>query len=158
MDANILIAAFLRDSTVRRIITLSFLDLFVPEFLWEEMDKHLPELRRRAGLSASAARDLLDRLREYVTEIPAPALLHSWDRARDAMASVDSRDADYVAAALAIPCDGLWSDDPHLKRQGLVPCWNTSELVAALGPLLREGQEARAQTGGGDDDSHGASS
>ena len=117
---------------MRRIITLSFLDLFVPEFLWGEMDKHLPELRRRAGLSASATRDLLDRLREYITEIPAPALLPSWDRVRDAMASVDSRDAAYVAAALAIPCDGLWSDDPHLTRQRLVPCWTTSELVAAL--------------------------
>ncbi|TLY37477.1 MAG: hypothetical protein E6K61_12110 [Nitrospirae bacterium] len=42
VDANIVIAAFLRDSTVRRIVTLSVLELLAPEFLRAELDVHMP--------------------------------------------------------------------------------------------------------------------
>ena len=42
MDANIVIAAFLRDSTVRRIVTLSVLELLAPEFLRAELDVYMP--------------------------------------------------------------------------------------------------------------------
>jgi len=49
-----------------------------------------------------------------------------------AMAGIDPDDAVYVAAALAVPCDGLWSDDPHLEQQSLVRRWTTQELVQQL--------------------------
>lgn len=132
MDANILIAAFLRDSSVRRILTLSFLELFAPEFLREEMEKHLSVIRRRAGLSESAARELLHLIEGYVTTIPEEALLLHWEEAAAAMREVDPNDVAYVAAALAVPCDGVWSDDPHLRTQKAVPCWTTTELLKEL--------------------------
>jgi len=132
VDANIVIAAFLRDSSVRRILTLSFLELFAPEFLAEEVEAHLPALRSRAGLSESAARELLHLLEGYVTTIPSDALLLRWEEAEAAMRDIDPRDVAYVAAALAVPCDGVWSDDPHLRAQKAVPCWTTSELLREL--------------------------
>ena len=48
------------------------------------------------------------------------------------MATIDPRDVAYVAAALAVPCDGIWSDDAHLKLQTVFPCWTTRDLVATL--------------------------
>lgn len=132
VDANVVIAAFLRDSTVRRLLSLAFLDLMAPEFLIEEVAKHLPDLERRARLSRSAAEEVLTELEEFVALIPHDSTLSEWERAAVSMADIDPKDIPYVAAALAVPCDGIWSDDPDLKKQGIVPCWTTRELVAAL--------------------------
>ena len=132
VDANVLIAAFLKESVVRRILTVPLIDLYAPEFLWQEIRKHLVTLRRRAGLSKQGAEDLLGLLERYVTTLPAEVVLPHWERARTAMDPIDPKDAAYIAAALGGSCDGVWSDDPHLKAQRLVPCWTTNELVREL--------------------------
>lgn len=148
-----MIAAFLRDSTVRRLLTLSVLELMAPEFLRSELAEHLPELQRRAGLSEAAARNVLERLEKYIDVIPTEASLIQWDRAIGAVESIDSGDVAYVATALAVRCDGIWSDDPHLKRQNVVECWTTRELLDALRDEGLKVQAAlgRAAAGSGED-------
>ncbi len=132
VDANVLVAAFLRDSTVRRILSLSLIEFLAPEFLFEEVEAHLQELRRRAGLSKSAATELLKALTRNLGVVSEASVRAAWSEAVGVMASIDPRDTAYVAAALAVPCDGIWSDDAHLKAQRLVPTWTTAELIAAL--------------------------
>ncbi len=131
-DANVLIAAFLKASTVRRIIILSGLRLFVPEYLLEELEALLPELWRRSGLREEEAREMLERLLTYFTIVPHEIVAQGLPEASRVMEAIDPRDAAYVAAALCIDCDGIWSDDPHLKRQERVACWTTRELVREL--------------------------
>lgn len=106
--------------------------VFVPTHAFEEIEEHLPELLRRTGLREGDARALLKVLGSYVLSIPEELVAARLGEASKAMTLVDPDDAVYVAAALAIPCDGIWSDDPHLKRQDLAPCWTTSELVRQL--------------------------
>ncbi len=132
VDANVYIAAFLRDSTVRRILTASFLELFVPEFLFEEIDRHLPDLMARTSFGAREAGKLRRRMEAYLTVVPATAVRSQIRAARRIMEPIDRRDSPYVAAALALDCDGIWSDDLHLKRQSAVPCWTTKQLVSVL--------------------------
>lgn len=131
-DANVFIAAFLRDSTVRRIVTLAGITLLVPEYLFEEVEGHLPELARRAGLDQGEARELYEALRAYFDVVPSELVDHGLGEATRVMEGIDPRDAIYLAAALAIPCDGLWSDDPHLRQQKAVKCWTTKEVVGEL--------------------------
>lgn len=132
MDANVIIAAFLRASTARRIITLSELDLFAPEFFREELSKHLPQLGKRTGLREPDARNLVEILETYLTVIPKEALSAARARAATVMGPIDPNDTEYLAAVWVTESDGLWSDDPHFKRQKAVLCWTTKELVAAL--------------------------
>ncbi|HYT18158.1 MAG TPA: PIN domain-containing protein [Thermoplasmata archaeon] len=132
VDANILVAAFLRDSTARRILTLSIVEFSAPALLFEELEPHLPSLRSRAGLSSRQSSELLRLLRGCVNPVSEEFLRPFWNEAKEVMQGIDPRDAAYVAAARAVPCDGIWSDDVHLRRQALVPCWTTKELVLAL--------------------------
>lgn len=132
-DANVFIAAFLRDSTVRRIVTLAGMTLLVPEYLFEEVEGHLPELARRAGLAPEEAREFYEVLQGYFDAVPWELIRPRLGEATETMERVDPRDATYLAAALAVPCDGIWSDDPHLKQQELVRSWMTRELVRELG-------------------------
>ena len=141
-DANVLIAAFLKDSTTRRIITLAELQLLVPEFIFEEFERHRRELARRAGLAPSDAERLLKTIRNHFVVIPADLIAERIAEAIRILKGIDERDAPYLAAALAVPCDAIWSDDPHLKLQRLVPCLTTRELVEILrksGVRLQDG-------------------
>jgi len=127
-----MIAAYLRDSTVRRIVILAELQLLVPEFIFEEFAKHLPALAKRSGLGRKESRDLIDRLRGRFAVVPEELVRGYLPEATRIMKAIDERDAAYIAAALCIRCDGVWSDDPHLKRQDAVRCWTTRELASAL--------------------------
>ena len=131
-DANVLIAAFLKDSTVRRIVTLAGLQLLVPEYILEEFERHRRALARRAGLAPRDAEALLARIRRHFVVVPADLVAGRIADAMRLLRGIDERDAPYLAAALAVPCDATWSDDPHLKRQRAVPCLTTRELVEAL--------------------------
>ena len=131
-DANIFVAAFLKDSTVRRIITLPGLQLLVPEYLFEEIDRHLPHLRRKAGLGKREADELAKHLGKYFIVLNRETFSEKLGEAARIMRAIDPRDAVYVAMALSISCDGIWSDDPHLKRQNRVRCFTTKELLVEL--------------------------
>ncbi len=48
------------------------------------------------------------------------------------MVGIDRSDIPFVAAALSLPCDGIWSDDLDLKRQKRVKVWNTKEVLGLL--------------------------
>ncbi|HKZ88689.1 MAG TPA: PIN domain-containing protein [Thermoplasmata archaeon] len=131
-DANVLIAAYLRNSTIRRVILLSDIQLVVPEFIFEELERHLPELSKRAGLSKARSEELLERLRSRFVAIPEELVSSKLQTALDAMRDIDAKDAPYLAAALSVASEGIWSDDPHMKKQDLVPCYTTAELLDRL--------------------------
>ena len=52
--------------------------------------------------------------------------------AEEIMVGIDRSDTPFVAAALSLPCDGIWSDDLNLKRQKKVKVWNTKEVLGLL--------------------------
>ena len=56
-------------------------------------------------------------------------VLASWGKAEAIMGSVDVDDVPFIAASLSRSCDGIWSDDEHLKGQGSVRVWTTLERV-----------------------------
>jgi len=132
VDANILVAAYLRDSTIRRIVTLAGLHLLVPDYIFEEFEKHRPELALRTGLGEEEAARLLERLRRHLMVVPSELASEKLAEAKAIMKHIDERDAAYVATALSVACDGTWSDDPHLKEQRAVRCLTTRELLDAL--------------------------
>ena len=48
VDANILIAALIRDSTTRKLLLSEKFELVAPEFLAGEIDKHIAEISKKA--------------------------------------------------------------------------------------------------------------
>jgi predicted nucleic acid-binding protein len=132
VDANVFIAAFLRDSTMRKIVVLSGLQLLVPEYLFEEFEAHIEELCQRSGLDEHDARQLIDRLVAYLTVVPEEVVWRGMPEALELMGGIDQKDAPYLATALVLSCDGVWSDNPDVKEQQAVRCWTTPELVEEL--------------------------
>lgn len=67
IDANILIAALLKDSKVRELIVNIPYKLLVPEVHFQEIEEHKEELLEKSGLSKEEFDILLMKLSEYFT-------------------------------------------------------------------------------------------
>lgn len=48
------------------------------------------------------------------------------------MDRIDPSDTPFIALALSIESDGIWSDDDHFQMQDRVRIWKTKELVRFL--------------------------
>lgn len=45
------------------------------------------------------------------------------------MKDIDPEDAPIFAAALSVRCDGIWSEDVHLRKQDHFRIWRTKDLL-----------------------------
>ncbi len=46
----------------------------------------------------------------------------------DIMKDIDVNDSPILASALAIPNDGIWTEDKHFDKQDEVKIWKTKDL------------------------------
>lgn len=129
VDANFVIAAFMRDSTVRRLLLLGGHDLHAPAYLFEEIEAHFHELQPRSGLSPEALRDVLGVLRGHLHEHDPSEYADRLADAQAILAGGDSDDAPYVALALALKADGVWSEDRRFATRQGVRVYRTAELL-----------------------------
>lgn len=132
VDANVLLAAFVRKSTTRRLLFSTGLELLAPEHLVGEASKHAledPLIASKTGLDKSELEDLLALLvsriktfseREYAAFLPRAIRL-----------AVHEEDAPYLALALSLNCP-VWSNDPDFLQQQEVKIVSTKELAETL--------------------------
>lgn len=121
IDANRIISALLKDGSTRSAILDTRATLFAPEVLHDEIAKHAPEIARRVGVTGTELvailRPLLKRI-EWVSEANYGPFLKG---AKGAMEKVDPEDIAYLACALAVGADAIWSHDLDFDRRNLVP-------------------------------------
>lgn len=134
IDANILFAAFMKDSTTRKLLltkTPAPLRLYTTPVLMEEVYKYRKLLARKASIAENEVMDLmLELVSASNIEIVEEKELNTF---RDQAEKVSPRknDAPYFAVALYKKC-GLWSNDKPLKRQNSVVVITTKELLEIL--------------------------
>ena len=129
LDTNIILKALIRDSAVRRIIAGPNHEFLIPEEAVEETRKHMQLIMQKSGLSRPEIDLVLETLLMNIHIIPPQDIVFKRKEAEEIMAPIDRNDAAFLAAAMSVPCDGIWSDDSHLKRQSKVRVWTTKDLV-----------------------------
>ena len=132
LDTNIILKALIKNSRVRGILLNPRHQFYVPEYAVEETRKHILVVKEKTGLSESEIERVFDVLLSNLRVIPPKRVMRRFEEAQSIMRSIDTKDAPFVAAALSIASDGIWSDDVHLKRQSRVRVWNTREMVQLL--------------------------
>lgn len=121
VDANRVISALLRDGETRRAFFTTKSKLFAPTFLRREVDKRRGEFVRRSGLSEADFQTLFGLLSARIGWVPDRVCEAHTAEASAALGKVDPDDVPYVACALAIGADAIWSHDKHFDEQDIVP-------------------------------------
>ncbi len=121
VDANRILSALLKDGSTRAAILETDAALFAPDHLKEEVALDLPEIARRVGVTPGALSTILGPLLERIEWVGEAAYAAYLPRARKVLGAIDPKDVPYLACALWVEADAIWSLDLHFDRQELVP-------------------------------------
>ncbi len=129
IDTNILIAALIKNSFTRQFILFSDLQLISPEITTAEINKYRSLILEKSGLSEKEFKTLFSTLLGRLTLFQEGKYLHCISEAMQLIGKYDPGDVPFLALALSIKNDGIWSDDNHFQQQKKVRIWKTKELI-----------------------------
>ena len=132
IDANILIAALLKDSKMRELIVNSLHKLLVPEVHFQEIEEHKAELLEKSGLNEEEFDILLMKLSNYFTIVKSDSVLSFIEEAQNLIGKIDKDDVPIIATALAHDICPIWSDDNHFQQQKKIKVWKTEEIIKTI--------------------------
>lgn len=132
IDTNRLIAALLKESASRSILTSPSFEFYTPFELLAEVEKYKNYLLEKTGLDEDEFNDLQDELLENVFLVSRKVYDERIPHAIEVMHDVDVKDAPFLAIGLALGLDGIWSDDKHFAKQGELNVFTTRQMIDIL--------------------------
>lgn len=133
IDTSILISALIKDSVTRELLLSPSMEFFLPEYALEEIETHKGKICRLSGLNKNEVDILLSVLLENITIVQASQIRPYLKKAQKIIGPTDPFDVPFVALALSVENDGIWSNDRHFENIKEVKLWKTSELLKLIG-------------------------
>jgi len=131
-DANVIFAATLRDSTTRRLLLRGEVLPVAPRMVIAEIEKHIREISARNFLPIEMNRKVLRLLANHILLLPVRAYKRFLLEAHMMIGRRDLSDVPYIAVALAVDADGIWSHDADFAAQNRFRVWSTAQLRELL--------------------------
>ncbi|HLC85365.1 MAG TPA: PIN domain-containing protein [Candidatus Nanoarchaeia archaeon] len=125
VDANILFAALVKDGLSAELLFVDSLNLFSPDFIFEEYEAHKEEILDKTHRTDEEFFHLTEILKRQITLIPLEQLSCFITEAESI--SPDPKDVPYIAAAMKLNA-AIWSHDNHLKTQQRITVYSTQEI------------------------------
>ncbi len=132
LDTNIIISALInKKSAIRDILLTDKITFYLPELVLAELLKHKELLCRKTSLSQKEVFFTIFYLLSKVEIVKKEAFLENLEKAKNIMENIDIKDSEFVALALSIENDGIFSNDRHFDNSG-IKRWTVDELVSWL--------------------------
>ena len=129
IDTNVFIAGLLKDSIVRDMLLSENIEFFLPKYAITEVEKYRKELCDKAGLTDEEFNTIFDHLLTKINLISDEEIKPYIEKATELIGNRDSKDVPFIATALAINSDGIWSFDKHFRKQKEIKIFNTAEIA-----------------------------
>ncbi|MEW5897260.1 MAG: PIN domain-containing protein [Nanoarchaeota archaeon] len=130
IDANILFASLIKESTTATFLFNPNFKLYCPEFILEEFLKYFGFIQKKMKRTQEEFVTIMHQLYQLITVIPEEEYEQYMEEAEKF--SPDDKDVPYFALALRLKCV-VWSNDAKLKEQNKVTVYNTKELLNIFG-------------------------
>ena len=132
IDTNIFFSGLIKDSITRKILFHSEYEFCIPDFFLFELKKYKEYLIKKTKLKKSELKQIIDDILESVYLIPIKEYSAKLIEARRIIGDVDEKDIPFIAVALSIRNDGIWSNDKHFKEQSEIKIYTTNDLILKL--------------------------
>ena len=132
VDANVLLAALLKEAITRELLLDSRLKLYAPEYLISEtlhLIKKNTKIQKRMGLSLKAIEENFYLLTQEIETYPRKTYASFMEEAYKI--APHKEDASYLALALALNLP-VWSNDKGIQAQSRVKVYSTTRLIISL--------------------------
>ena len=107
---------------------------YIPELVLAEILKHKELLCNKTGLSQKEVFFTLFYLLSRVEIVKKEAFSENLEKAKNIMETIDIKDSEFLALALSIDNEGIFSNDKHFDSSG-IKRWTVDEIVNWLETL-----------------------
>ncbi len=128
IDANILITALMGSWKTFEIIDSGECIFYSPSTIIKEVQKHLGHVCKKTQRRPDEMYGRFCSLLKCIEVIQNNAYYAFLEIAKEHMAR-DVSDAEYLACALAVKADFIWTNDKDFTSQKLVPCKTTDQFI-----------------------------
>ena len=128
VDTNRIISALIKEGLTRDVITSEKIEFYSLDYVTEEVRKYIEYIISKSTLNKKEIELLFMLLMEKINIVPDEKIKTYMKEATNIMKNIDERDAPIMACALAVPNEGIWTEDKHFKQQDKVRVWATEEL------------------------------
>ncbi|HIH38691.1 hypothetical protein J4460_04715 [Candidatus Woesearchaeota archaeon] len=127
VDTNRIIASFLKDGASRYILLSDDHRFFTPSFGLEEIIRYREYILRKGAISQRLFTELMGEFFQdiRIVDIPKNALLVQQLKSLVR----DPNDIPFLALALVLKADGIWSDDKDFLIQKKIKIFTTKDLL-----------------------------
>jgi predicted nucleic acid-binding protein len=129
VDTSRIIVALIKNSYRRTILFSDKFEFLTVSIAKSEIEKHTPEISEKARITREEFDDILSVILRHIQVVSDLAIESEFGEARDIMQAIDPGDAMFVAAALAVENEGIWSDGRHFQRQKKIRIFSTPRAV-----------------------------
>jgi predicted nucleic acid-binding protein len=130
--SNRVMAGLIRDGVARKILLHPKFQFYAPEFMLFEIENLADIIAGRSGLSSDEFMHIYSLLVSKIKLVPKAQIETVLKEAESIMGKIDTGDVSFLAAALAIPNDGIWTEDRHFEQQNKIKVWKTSALLQLI--------------------------
>jgi predicted nucleic acid-binding protein len=128
IDTNKIMAAMIKDSLSRRIISTPMFQFITPDHTLQELSKYEETIRKKTKLTHQEFNLLLSLIFEHIMIVPKEDYEEFLNTAKTLIEDIN--DAPFIALCLAIKADGIWSDDTHFYTQKQFTVFRTKDLLS----------------------------
>ena len=128
LDANIFIAALLGSRATLTIITSQHYIFYVPKIILEEIRKYKSFICGYSKQSSEEFDTNLNSLLVFINVLESIEYEPFMQESKVAMTR-DVKDADYLACALAIRADFIWTNDKDFSTQHIILTKTTQQFI-----------------------------
>ncbi len=132
VDTNRIIAALVRDSASRKILLSDKFEFLSVGITKSETEEHKQEIMIKAKITEEGFSKIFSLLFSKIFIVSDVTIESKMDEAKQIMDKVDSDDTPFIALALAVENDGIWSGDKHFEQQNRIKIWKTDVLLRLL--------------------------
>lgn len=132
IDTGILISALLKNSITREILLFSTFEFLIPEYSFEELEKHKDAISTRSGLNKDKIDIVLSMIMDKITVVPDSKIKPYMEKAYGIIGSIDPFDVPFIALALSVENNGIWSNDKHFQSIKGIKVWKTADIFTFL--------------------------
>lgn len=132
VDSNRILSALLKGGLSRKIISSQAIEFYTIDYVLKEIRKYMDYIVEKSGMPKDEIESLLGFFMENITIVTDEEVRSKMEEAEKIMKNIDIRDSPILACALAIPNDGIWTEDRHFEKQDKVKVWHSADLLEYL--------------------------
>jgi predicted nucleic acid-binding protein len=112
-------------------------DFYTPDFLLTEIKNHKEPIMKKGSLTKRKFNTIYELLIDRISVLPKSDIMDHIDEAKKIIGDIDRDDVTFFALALAIPNNGIWTEDKHFKKQNKIKIWSTKEILDLLNTISK---------------------